>query len=63
MYEDFMKSKIATRWGTAFENVIHEKNVSTCSTSVKKTKQDETSGHKASLPLKTTKIKRSSSEY
>ena len=62
MYEQFMKSKIANRWGTSFKHVISEegsKEASTVSRPEKATKGS------SSLSLETTKTikKTQSSTY
>ncbi len=63
MYEQFMKSKIANRWGTSFKNVINENAPSSCSC-VKETKSVRKSEQKSSVSVKTVnRVKGSQSSY
>lgn len=57
MYEQFMKSKIANRWGTSFKNVVSEE-IPVQKESVTTGKEEIGSKQSSSLSVKTTtKIK------
>ncbi len=52
MYEQFMKSKIANRWGTSFKHVVNEEIPAQ---KVSETAQNKPTAEHQPLSLKTTK--------